>query len=277
MAWIAIFQGIWMFRSHSVHQRLTIASAIIGFGGVILAGFALIMAIANYTIYSVGIGGPNYQRVAAAKDLIGDVLPPPEYILEAYLEINLLFNQLGDREAHKNHLAELHTQFSDRRAYWKASVLPDDLKAELTEAAGGEAERFWSEAEAEFLPAIDRNDKQSVAKSFDRLSTIYAKHRSVIDDIVELNGVVAEIASAAVEQATGLSEVNTAINQMDEVTQQNAAMVEESTAASARLTQEAEQMAELVARFRAVSGDFMQKQARPQNHRTTQLPHRQVA
>ena len=50
--------------------------------------------------------------------------------------------------------------------------------------------------------------------------------------VAEINAVVAEIAAGAQEQATGLGEVNAAINQMDQVTQQNAAMVEESTAAS---------------------------------------------
>ena len=51
---------------------------------------------------------------------------------------------------------------------------------------------------------------------------------------------VAEIAAGAKEQATGLAEVNTAVNQMDQVTQQNAAMVEESTAAPTRCAEESE-------------------------------------
>ncbi|HRL07318.1 MAG TPA: methyl-accepting chemotaxis protein, partial [Brevundimonas diminuta] len=50
--------------------------------------------------------------------------------------------------------------------------------------------------------------------------------------------------------ATGLQQVNTAVNQMDQVTQQNAAMVEESTAASHSLAQEADVLAASVARFR---------------------------
>jgi methyl-accepting chemotaxis protein len=60
---------------------------------------------------------------------------------------------------------------------------------------------------------------------------------------------VSEIAASAQEQATALAEVNTAINQMDQVTQQNAAMVEESTAASHSLTQEADELMGLIARF----------------------------
>ena len=60
---------------------------------------------------------------------------------------------------------------------------------------------------------------------------------------------VAEIAASAQQQAAGLAEVNTAVNQMDQVTQQNAAMVEESTAASHSLAQEAETLAQAIARF----------------------------
>jgi len=62
--------------------------------------------------------------------------------------------------------------------------------------------------------------------------------------------VVAEIAGSAQEQATGLHEVNAAVNQMDQMTQQNAAMVEQATAASHGLREEAEGLASLMDRFR---------------------------
>ncbi|MBS0332831.1 MAG: hypothetical protein JSS35_08700, partial [Proteobacteria bacterium] len=51
-------------------------------------------------------------------------------------------------------------------------------------------------------------------------------------------------------QATGLAEVNTAVNQMDQVVQQNAAMVEESTAATHSLKSETAELVRLVSRFR---------------------------
>ena len=60
---------------------------------------------------------------------------------------------------------------------------------------------------------------------------------------------MAEIAALAQEQAVGLAQGNTAVNQMDQVTQQNAAMVEQSTAASLSLSREAAELAELVGRF----------------------------
>jgi methyl-accepting chemotaxis protein len=72
----------------------------------------------------------------------------------------------------------------------------------------------------------------------------------------EINGLIAEIAASASEQSTGLLQVNTAVNQMDQVTQQNAAMVEESTAASHALAQEAEQLQRAVSRFQVEGGSY---------------------
>lgn len=76
----------------------------------------------------------------------------------------------------------------------------------------------------------------------------------IITQVGELSDVVVQIAASAHEQATGLGEVNTAINQMDQVTQQNAAMVEQSTAATRNLTEEAQRLAELIGRFELGSG-----------------------
>ncbi|WP_245582427.1 methyl-accepting chemotaxis protein [Neorhizobium lilium] len=76
--------------------------------------------------------------------------------------------------------------------------------------------------------------------------------------VMQINGLIRQISSSAAEQATGLKEVNSAVNQMDQVTQQNAAMVEEATAASAALSGEAETLKSLVARFR-ISSSFAEQ------------------
>jgi methyl-accepting chemotaxis protein len=73
--------------------------------------------------------------------------------------------------------------------------------------------------------------------------------------VVEINAVVGEIAAGAKEQAIGLAEVNTAINQMDQMTQRNAAMVEESTAATHTLSQETAQLSDLIGQFRLGEAD----------------------
>jgi len=71
----------------------------------------------------------------------------------------------------------------------------------------------------------------------------------IVAKVTEMDQLIAEISQSAQEQATGLSQVNTAVNQMDQVTQQNAAMVEEATAAAASLKSEAMELGRLVGRF----------------------------
>jgi methyl-accepting chemotaxis protein len=67
--------------------------------------------------------------------------------------------------------------------------------------------------------------------------------------IIEMNAHMESIATSAREQSTGLMEVNQAVNSMDQSTQQNAAMVEEATAASEGLAQEASRLRDLIAQF----------------------------
>jgi methyl-accepting chemotaxis protein len=78
--------------------------------------------------------------------------------------------------------------------------------------------------------------------------------QAIVDQVASIDSLVKEIAASAQEQATGLHQVNSAVNQMDQVVQQNAAMVEEATAATHSLKGEAGELAALVGRFK-VGGD----------------------
>jgi methyl-accepting chemotaxis protein len=69
-----------------------------------------------------------------------------------------------------------------------------------------------------------------------------------------IDSVVTEIAASAQEQAAGLSEVNTAVNHMDQTTQQTTAMVNQSATASQSLLSEVRGLAELVQKFRVGQG-----------------------
>ncbi|MCR9137862.1 MAG: PAS domain-containing methyl-accepting chemotaxis protein [Alphaproteobacteria bacterium] len=76
----------------------------------------------------------------------------------------------------------------------------------------------------------------------------------IVTQVVDINTNVAAIVEAAREQSTGLKEINTAVNTMDQGTQQNAAMVEESTAASHSLASQADALSTLLSQFKMGSG-----------------------
>ena len=82
-----------------------------------------------------------------------------------------------------------------------------------------------------------------VAETGESLSRIVGK-------VSRINSVLADIATGAEEQSRALQEVNTTVNQMDQATQQNAAMAEEATAAARSMLQETQQLSEMVGQFR---------------------------
>jgi methyl-accepting chemotaxis protein len=75
----------------------------------------------------------------------------------------------------------------------------------------------------------------------------------VVDAAKRVSAIIGEITTAANEQSQGIGQVNTAVAQLDQVTQQNAALVEESAAAAESLKLQAQQLAENVQRFRVAA------------------------
>ena len=73
--------------------------------------------------------------------------------------------------------------------------------------------------------------------------------RGIVDKVAEIDALIVDIASSAQEQATGLNQVNQAVNQMDQVTQQNAAMVEQTTAATHSLKGQTLELVKQVSAF----------------------------
>lgn len=86
--------------------------------------------------------------------------------------------------------------------------------------------------------------------------------KAIVGEVQEINRHVAAIVEAAREQTIGLEEINTAVTQMDQSAQQNAAMVEQSTAASHSLAHEAASLNQLLAQFR-LSGSGTPRAATP--------------
>ncbi len=72
----------------------------------------------------------------------------------------------------------------------------------------------------------------------------------IVVRVKKVTDVMAEIASSSREQASGIEQVNKAITMMDDVTQQNAALVEEASAAAQALTEQASNLTQLIARYR---------------------------
>ncbi|WP_144577093.1 methyl-accepting chemotaxis protein [Agrobacterium sp. DE0009] len=82
---------------------------------------------------------------------------------------------------------------------------------------------------------------------------------TIVSEVQEINRHVVSIVESAQEQSSGLQQINTAVNQMDQDTQKNAAMVEETNAASHSLAKEVASLNDLLAQFRLADGGYQAK------------------
>ncbi|TKT57063.1 PAS domain S-box protein [Rhizobiaceae bacterium LC148] len=106
-----------------------------------------------------------------------------------------------------------------------------------------------SASAAKEIKTLINTSSQLVSNGVDLVGQTGTALREIVGQVAEIHGNVAAIVEASREQSTGLKEINHAVNLMDQATQQNAAMVEETTAASHSLAGEAESLRKLLAQF----------------------------
>lgn len=120
--------------------------------------------------------------------------------------------------------------------------------AVVAKEVGALAQR--SSTAAKEIKVLIKTSSQHVEHGVDLVGQAGKALTEIVASVTNINELVSAIATSAKEQSTGIAEINIAVNQLDQVTQQNAAMVEESTAASHSMAQEAQELARMVATFR---------------------------
>ena len=167
---------------------------IMGAGVAFLAVFACVILFNAYAAHVMRVGNENYSRIVGGKDLLADILPPPLYIIEPYLEARLAFADPGTLHSHPESLGKLRKECNARHAFWmKSKVIEETVKKGVLIDAYGEAKKFWAELEAEFLPNLAKGDLSRAEQSLKLLHQHYSRHRSLIDNgAVSANTMVAQ-------------------------------------------------------------------------------------
>lgn len=141
------------------------------------------------------------------------------------------------------------------------------LNAGVEAARAGEAGRGFAVVASEVRALAQRSSdaameikklisdsSQQVERGVDLVGKAGAALEQIVERVSHISTLISGIAEGAAEQSIGLAEINTGMTQLDQVTQQNAAMVEQATAAGHMLNTDASKLAELVAYFNTGNG-----------------------
>jgi methyl-accepting chemotaxis protein len=150
------------------------------------------------------------------------------------------------------------------------------LNAAVEAARAGEQGRGFAVVASEVRSLAQRSAEAAkeikglIGRSVDRVeagSRLVAQAGQTMSEIVgsvqRVSDIIGEITAAAGEQSDGIGQVNVAVNQLDQMTQQNAALVEESAAAAESLKDQAARLAQVVQVFRIDAGQVRATDATP--------------
>ena len=160
---------------------------VLGFGllGMLLSGVCFFR-----TMQSTAVMGPQYRAIIRGKDIIADILPPPEYIVEA----NLVAHQIvaavrtqnsGKVRAYAQRLATLEQEFFRRQRYWSEELSHPEQRRLMLEQLSRPAREFFLQSTDLLIPACKAGDIETASQILGGAMTEqYDAHRLAVDALV---------------------------------------------------------------------------------------------
>lgn len=170
-------------------------------GGLLMVALLALLGTSHLAMTRLKVNGPLYSDIALSKDIVADILPPPKYIIEPYLEATLALNDPKSVDMRIKRLDALRTEYDVRQNFWQKAPIDAELRRMLTEKTHAPAMRFWATLTHAFLPALKRNDTATVQAAYADMTAAYTEHRARVDELV-----VAANARVAKSEADALAD-----------------------------------------------------------------------
>lgn len=181
------FEKIDFYARYSIQAKLTILA------GVFIAALLLLVGYAFNTLQTVKVNGPLYNAIVMDKDLIADILPPPNYIIESYLTA---FQLSAEKDpARIKEAVEKFTSlksgpggYDERQRYWDEHLPKNasSLRKIMLEDSRKPAIEFFDIVDRELIPAVMAGDSEKAHLIVhETLKEKYETHRRAIDELVK--------------------------------------------------------------------------------------------
>jgi methyl-accepting chemotaxis protein len=179
-------------------NHLKLRTRFLLFVGLMAIGFSFFGLWSFKTLKEVQVNGPLYNQIVQSKDLIADILPPPEYIIESYL-VTLQLADASQAEQQTQlieRLTVLKKDYDIRHDYWVQENLGQDFEALFLKQAHEPALAFFKLAFEHLVPAVQNGELDAINFVTTELGAAYQSHRNAIDKVVNLAVLRAESSEA---------------------------------------------------------------------------------
>ena len=157
--------------------------------GIAVFGFLVYGIISYTTINTVKVGGDMYSSIIRDKDLLADILPPPEYLVETHLVTLQLANAENQTEIQSLLKAhdKLKSEYDSRYKYWETELANEPEQWELLTKSNAAGVKYFDIFNNQFAPAMKQGNLETARQiAHGALNKAYSTHRIAIDGLVKL-------------------------------------------------------------------------------------------
>ena len=158
---------------------------------IIMVGFVAFGLLALNRLQVVKINGEMYQQIIQGKDLVADILPPPEYILESYLNVYQMWDAINSKEKMSviydliEKGKQLRSDYETRHAFWVEFLPESAIKEKMVKTAYDPAMAFFDARDKDFIPALLGGNKDKAQQILhEELTPAYETHLQAIIEVV---------------------------------------------------------------------------------------------
>jgi hypothetical protein len=166
-----------------------------------LVTVALVGELIASTILSrtTAINSPAYEKITASKDLIADILPPPNYIIELHYYVTramLDASNSGNSKAVagsanisrlSSALPRLQQAYEERLRHWASNkYITEEERVLLTKDSNAPASSYINLVSSSLLPALTSGNRQAAMVAFKELDRLFYEHREINDRLVDI-------------------------------------------------------------------------------------------
>lgn len=188
--------------------RLKLSTLIVSVLTTILLAVCLFVFLNMQANKTVAINGEQYNKIIDQKDLVADVLPPPEYLIETWqLILQSVAMNASSAGPLQQKVSVLRAEFEKRHAYWEKKLNNPEIKHLMAEQLYASGQAFFAIYDHKFIPALNAQDKKQIESALHELNAAYEAHRTIVDQVVIYTNKTAQTLEAETAQVISKGEI----------------------------------------------------------------------